>query len=165
MSKYKKSHYNLLYDYKYDDKLIYNTRTLSLSILNKEEYSQYVNFENEDINLENEILFKNLYNDGFIIDYECDELSILNHRLNFNRYSKDSLKLTIAPTMDCNFNCFYCYEKGRNLENNDSMSYEIQEKLIKFIKERSVDIKMLDIVWYGGEPLLEFEIIENMSKK
>lgn len=165
MGEYKKSQYNLLYDYKHNEKVIYNTRTLSLSMLNEQEYSRYVHFENEDVNLENENLFKSLYEDGFIIDYECDELSILKHRLNISRYSKDSLRLTIAPTMDCNFNCFYCYEKGRNLENNDYMSYEIQEKLINFIKKRSDNIKVLDIVWYGGEPLLEFEIIKDMSKR
>lgn len=41
----KKSQYNLIYDLEKDEKLIYNTRTLGLSILEDEEFDVYKTIE------------------------------------------------------------------------------------------------------------------------
>lgn len=163
LKKHKKSKYNLLYNLDNGSKVLFNTRTLALSVIDNQEYLQYEAAEIYDVDIEKEKLFKSLYEDGFIVDYETDELAILKYRLNSQRYSKDILRLTIAPTMDCNFNCFYCYEKEIDSDKNTSMSVEVQDQLLDFIKKRSENIRELNIVWYGGEPLLSFEIIKNLS--
>ena len=70
--------------------------------------------------------------------------------------------LTIAPTLDCNFACPYCYENRRK----GKMSQEVQEAVIEFIEDTiSKGTRKLDISWYGGEPLLYPEIVESMSRK
>lgn len=98
---------------------------------------------------------------GFIVGHDIDELSRLELRENFARYGNRNLNLTIGPTMNCNMCCPYCFEtKG-----NQSMTLETADKLIQFIKAyiEARKIESVNIVWYGGEPLLELGRIEQIS--
>ncbi|MHB1623332.1 MAG: radical SAM protein [Cuniculiplasma sp.] len=78
------------------------------------------------------------------------------------------LKLIIFPTEECNFRCKYCYENFSIGE----MNPEVVEGIKSLLLERSKDLNRLDIEWFGGEPLLAYDIIEdlliyarNLSKK
>ena len=91
----------------------------------------------------------------FIIDESIDEVDILRHRNKMEIYEDRSYRLFINPTLECNFACWYCYEKhpeGR-------MSPEVQEKLKKCMKHLVADkrIDRLMLSWFGGEPLLYFD--------
>ena len=86
----------------------------------------------------------------FIIDESIDEVDILRHRNKMEIYEDRSYRLFINPTLECNFACWYCYEKhpeGR-------MSPEVQEKLKKCMKHLVADkrIDRLMLSWFGGEP-------------
>ncbi|SEQ61621.1 uncharacterized protein SAMN04487977_1072 [Treponema bryantii] len=92
-------------------------------------------------------------------DDEMDRMSLLNWG-KMQAYNKE-LRLTLATTLACNFRCSYCYEK----ENYKDviMTEELADKIIEFIlmsKKESVSIE-----WYGGEPLLNINIIKYMNKK
>lgn len=78
------------------------------------------------------------------------------------RTTKSSLNLTICPTMDCNLNCKYCFEKKSKIFLNE----ERIESLLKWTENRLLKdkSKVLDITWYGGEPLLKYQIIRKVSK-
>ena len=68
------------------------------------------------------------------------------------------------PTLECNFNCWYCYEnriKGM-------MTEKTINSIIKFVKNhiKSNGIKHFQLDWFGGEPLLGFEnAVYPISKK
>ena len=67
-------------------------------------------------------------------------------------------QLTINPTMNCNFKCWYCYEthvKGSR------MSQDIIARTNMFITStaESPSLKQFALAWFGGEPLLYFEDI------
>jgi uncharacterized protein len=69
------------------------------------------------------------------------------------------LHLTIMPTEKCNFRCTYCYEDfsvGR-------MKRPVIDALKRLIASRAGDLKQLSISWFGGEPLLQREIVEEVS--
>jgi len=92
-----------------------------------------------------------------------DRMKFISYRI---RFSKSQLSLTIAPTMACNFKCVYCYEGERAKDvdsNNVTMSEETLNQLVEFIRKSGV--KKLGVEWYGGEPLLAIDVIENLSKK
>ena len=78
-----------------------------------------------------------------------------------SRYNSTSLGLTIAATADCNFRCVYCYEK--NSIKTSKMTLENQNAIIEFVKKQIKVLSHLHISWYGGEPLLAFDIIEYLS--
>ena len=97
----------------------------------------------------------------FIVEDDFDELANLYIKRNFQKYSVESLGLTIAPTLACNFKCIYCYETSKP----GMMSKEVQDKLVEFVQFESDHLKNLSISWYGGEPLLDKELIYSLSER
>lgn len=71
------------------------------------------------------------------------------------------LALTVAPTMDCNFACSYCYVKRSK---TGSMDSEVQKALTDFICQWPGTREYCDINWFGGEPLLAFDCIKNITE-
>ena len=65
--------------------------------------------------------------------------------------------------MECNFACSYCYEKNNKDSKTGKMSSSIQKALLEFIYKRALHCEKLEIVWYGGEPLLCQDVIESLS--
>ncbi|MDW7762085.1 MAG: SPASM domain-containing protein [Acidobacteriota bacterium] len=98
---------------------------------------------------------------GFIIDNHTDEIKILKLRNRLGRYQRKLFGLTIAPTLDCNFRCDYCYE----LLKNTTMSKETEENIILFAKRGMKEISVFRVNWYGGEPLLRFDVISRLTEK
>ena len=99
----------------------------------------------------------------FLIDDEVDELATAKADLLRDRLRVDQLHLTIAPTMDCNFRCDYCFEEHLKV----SMSKHVQDKLLEFTTEKLAAAQALYVTWYGGEPLLPraFPVLERLSEK
>jgi uncharacterized protein len=104
---------------------------------------------------------KQLFRDkGFLIDRRIDEMALLKSAHFNSRVRQNVLGLTIAPTINCNFRCTYCYENRKK----EVMSLEVEEALIAFVRERIVKEGSFSVMWYGGEPLLCLDIIERLSK-
>ena len=71
-------------------------------------------------------------------------------------------KLTLQITQNCNLRCSYCAYSGKynqRTHNQNSMSVETLQKSIDFVMKRSDGVERLNIGFYGGEPLLEFQKI------
>jgi uncharacterized protein len=69
----------------------------------------------------------------------------------------------ILPTLNCNFNCWYCYEEDRPKR---IMSKTTVDSTIKFIENTVPNKSRFFLDWYGGEPLLCFDnILKPISEK
>ncbi|BDB99782.1 radical SAM protein [Saccharolobus caldissimus] len=71
-----------------------------------------------------------------------------------NFFNKN-ITLVILPTEQCNFRCVYCYEKFKN----GKMTKDIVNSLKLFLEKRISSLDYLKIIWFGGEPLLAYDII------
>jgi len=166
---YKKSFYNVEIDVRPDGKrLVYNTYSGIYGIMDAKTQVIYNDIENVDIEKvvdEGDINNINIMGkSGFIVPYEKDELATVKLERAIFRYNRDTLGITIVPTMDCNMCCPYCYEE----KNKSVMSPEVQDQLFKFVKmylDSNPNIKKLFTSWYGGEPLMQKEIIFDLSEK
>lgn len=75
-------------------------------------------------------------------------------------------KITLQVTQQCNLRCEYCIYSGdagnyRNrTHQNKKMSLEMAKKGIDFLIAHSQESNRIDVGFYGGEPLLEFELIK-----
>ncbi len=155
------SQYNIVV--KSEDKNIYfNTLTgVKIGLSNKE----HSIIENEFKNLESFAekfpnVFNNFYKSGFIIDNNRNE----KEEVLFNKkkaiYLDREYELFLHPTLDCNFNCWYCYEEHPK----GMMRKDVFDKIQKHIKLMSKNITGLHLSWFGGEPMMYFnEIIYPMS--
>ena len=101
--------------------------------------------------------YKELIEKGYYIKDTDDEL--LNIRtLYYDSTMAPLLSLTLMPTEQCNFRCRYCYEKFEK----GKMTASAQNSLLKYIQKQIVNNAHIHISWFGGEPLLAFDVIENI---
>ena len=103
-----------------------------------------------------------LINNGILID-GFDEVDYLRFGNKLNCADKDLLSVLIAPTMECNFDCPYCFEH----HGSGRMNIETQKAIVKYIEKSIVENnhKHLFVYWFGGEPLLCVDIIKSMSEE
>lgn len=70
------------------------------------------------------------------------------------------LELHVLPTENCNFRCTYCYEDfavGR-------MKPDTVAALKAFIRSRVSGLDVLNVSWFGGEPLVARDIVLDISR-
>lgn len=145
--------------------LVFNAKTCALLKVNRRTFSLLQGMNNNLTNnptrkLSAEVL-KQLEDGGILIPKDIDEILQLQIDTTKKRYANNSLSMTIAPTLECNFSCKYCYEKHKTIHMDD----DIRLKLLSFLEWYLRDIKYLDIVWYGGEPLLAKDILFEMTEE
>jgi len=102
---------------------------------------------------------KYLLQNGFILPGYIDEAAALKERNHAGISSQNCFDLILLPTMDCNFNCFYCFENHRA----GVMKPEIQDRIKKWGQKTVPVFKNLNLSWFGGEPLLCPDIIAELS--
>lgn len=142
----------------------FNAMTCALAKFTGDNYKKFLEAEaNGYTNLDDEFRQK-LLQGNFIVDDACDETLILRNNLLRSRYGGNTYGITIAPTLGCNFDCIYCYEQ--NHLDYTKMSEETQNKVIGLIQAKiDSGIKGLSVTWYGGEPLLAIDVIEELSSR
>jgi uncharacterized protein len=100
--------------------------------------------------------FRMLVHNGFIVDDSLDEVhSVVTRSGNVDETSTE-FTLTINPTMNCNFKCWYCYET--HIKNSKMNGSEI-DRILKFVDntiEGNPNLKHFYLSFFGGEPLLYF---------
>ncbi len=100
--------------------------------------------------------YKHLVSNGFIVSKEKNELIECLKMLNKNDTDDTHYELHINPTMNCNFNCWYCYETHiSDSKLNDKTKINIVNFARKLINEKS-SLKSFQLNWFGGEALLFF---------
>lgn len=155
----KYSKYNFcFYQEDLDEYALFNSRTSALILLDESEYKI---FNDMDVLIKNNELKEQIYEMGFILDDDFDEILDIRNNLHSSRNNTRELSITIAPTIQCNFRCTYCYEKN-NLKSS-YMSEDTVNAILKFVSNKIKGLEGLHICWYGGEPLLAFDIVEKLS--
>lgn len=80
----------------------------------------------------------------------------LNHRIK---------SITLQLTQQCNLRCTYCiysetanqYQRSHTV---NRMSFEVAKKALDFFVRCSDDLESVNVGFYGGEPLLEYKLIQ-----
>lgn len=71
--------------------------------------------------------------------------------------------LILQVTQQCNLRCKYCAYSGNYYNRTHSsqrMSFEVAKEAIDFYLKKSDKTNKLTLAFYGGEPLLEFDLIK-----
>ncbi len=121
------------------------TEFLTLKLLNEQELNE---------------LIKNF----IILPCEINEDDIAKFFFDRIRTNRRSLNFVICPTLECNLGCIYCFEKeGRKFSRMDKETgMSVAEWVVKQA-ELSKETEIISLVWYGGEPLLNFKTIQYIT--
>ncbi|MDR3255106.1 MAG: radical SAM protein [Synergistaceae bacterium] len=173
ISMYRPSRYNFFVPLNSGSALAYNSRSGSFAVWDETDRDVYGLIESgadpgramavagNDRYL-HEIL-ENLLKGSYITERDADERRGIEQAARILRYDDSKVTVSIAPTLACNFGCDYCYQsdgaRGR------AMSGDVQRRVTDFIESRADGKSSLAISWYGGEPLLETDIVCSMSSE
>jgi len=162
---YRVSKYTYQFVSSRNDYLLYCSNSNSFIKLTSDLYD-FLKECKEDYNLINELdnhLIDLLKENKIIVLENEDSDYLLKQQFNENlsAFSSSSLGLVLVPTLGCNFDCPYCFEIGKK---GKRMSDTVIEDIITFITKHK-NINDLNITWYGGEPLLAFDLIQKILHK
>ena len=132
-----------------DGVLLYNTLTCSLVLLTPDEAA--------DITMQQELIDR-----WFLVPQEHDDQKLCRQIRQMAALLKPAAKAitnyTILTTTGCNARCFYCYEKGTKPV---TMTAETADKVVRYIVKHRDDEKVI-ISWFGGEPLVNVKVIDQI---
>lgn len=149
---------------------IYDVNTDKILKVDEKVYL-YLSGKNTDIDFKTKEYIKMLKNNGFLSSNkikktEHPQTKYLEYYIN-NKVSS----IILQVTQNCNFRCEYCVYSGsynNRVHTNKRMSIETAKKAVDYLLEHSKDNNNINISFYGGEPLLEFDLIKQVveySKK
>lgn len=96
-----------------------------------------------------------LYNTHIVCDRVADEYDLCKSMILNRRNDRSDMHITIAPTMDCCFSCYYCFERHKKPA---YMTRETADSIIEYVNAQT-NLKNLHVTWFGGEPLMAIDII------
>lgn len=103
------------------------------------------------------LINKGLFSSSFINTIEHIDTKNLH-----NLTARCINQLILGITNSCNFKCRYCHQaEGKVLSSAKIMSTETAFRSVDFLYEHSKDAFEVTITFYGGEPLLNFELIKS----
>lgn len=71
--------------------------------------------------------------------------------------------LCLHVAHDCNLKCQYCFaEEGEYHGKRELMSVEVGKKALDFLVEHSGSRKNLEVDFFGGEPLMNFDVVKEI---
>lgn len=140
-----------------DYTLLYSTKRGSAALVSK---ALLATENNGSILMSDE---KALFDIGILVnDPVAEKVEMLGLLSEINTRNRQ-FYITVILNLACNLDCVYCYEgdlKGRLF-----MTRETADQLIAFIKGRcNGGIDKVNIMFYGGEPLLSIDLIKYISE-
>lgn len=177
--RYKTSHFSFSIPViEYDETIIFNSLTGgTMTLSNHEEklfnkLSGLNSFKLEEFLPSEQNILTTWIDKDYIVEKETDELdfckkTINSYLANREKLKSETLSFTILPTDACSMACAYCFENKKKSKVLDKKKIDQLEVFIENIlnKDKEKILKKLHIVWYGGEPLLGKDSIEELSQK
>jgi len=159
----KLSKYSFLFPVE-EEYYIYNTLSNALLSIDESSYNTLVQCQSSKIIVKETDIDKELYEildeKRFITENDKDEILAYKSIIDLQRNNANFMHLTIAPTMDCNFSCHYCFEK----KEKKYITSKVIDSLIKYV-EMQKDLSGIHLTWFGGEPLMAIDKIQEFYDK
>lgn len=133
--------------------LLYNTKAVIPSSDFQLSHSYYSECIPDAEHVENPLL-KN----GFFVYENVDETAIAQKAISASIIARNrTLNITIKPTIACNLKCIYCWEADETgFMNEDTADMIIELITIKLARN---EVDKVVINWFGGEPMLSYDMI------
>lgn len=163
---YRPSRYNIFVPLSGGKILAFNAFTRSLAVWDETDVKVYDRFVKNgwfSIGEKESNILEDFQRGGFVVPETEDEMRHIIEGYSMLRFGRKYMSLTIAPTLQCNFACDYCYQgQSADIQTMDENTFST---LLSFLQMQARGLSMLHVAWYGGEPLLQEELIYEMSDR
>lgn len=81
------------------------------------------------------------------------------------KYNEDNIikAMCLHVAHDCNLKCRYCFASQGNFKGERSlMSIDVGKKALEFLAKNSGNRRNLEVDFFGGEPLMNFELVKEL---
>lgn len=146
----------------YKDKSIEEITIQMMDKYQKEEYSDILETPITKQDIEDVIEdIAELEADGSLFTEDIYE----NYISDFKKRETVVKALCLHIAHDCNFACKYCFaEEGEYKGDRSLMSFEVGKKALDFLIESSGSRRNLEVDFFGGEPLMNFQVVKDIVK-
>ncbi|WP_165042851.1 radical SAM/SPASM domain-containing protein [Dysgonomonas sp. ZJ709] len=159
------SKYTILFDIDRTEFYIYSTLSNALIEIDEDSFQFLLNAKKNKLNIFSSEIDSELHDililKKFIVENDLDGFLYYKSILTTQRANQSSMHLTIAPTMNCCFNCHYCFEKYKD---EDYMSESVMDTIIDYLNLLPSKPE-LKLTWFGGEPLMALTQMEQFYNK
>jgi len=101
---------------------------------------------------------------GILVPDRDEEKREMLHSIDISNREATKFRTVVVMNLDCNLACRYCFEEG--MKGTHYMSSKTADLLIDFIKKNALaGGKHVHLEFYGGEPLLSFGLIKDISRR
>lgn len=159
------SKYTFIFDVDSTEYYIYSTLSNALLEIDKDSYSTLLKAQKNksDIILSelDDELYDILVSKKFVVENDIDSFLYYKSIITAQRNSQSFMHLTIAPTMDCCFHCYYCFEEYKE---KNYMPESVMDSIIKHLNSlpSKPEVKL---TWFGGEPLMALSQMKQFYEK
>ncbi len=103
------------------------------------------------------------------IEYLINEDLLFSEDEHFKlpQYNKENIvkAMCLHVAHDCNLRCKYCFASQGDFKGDRSlMDYETGKKALDFLLKNSGNRKNLEVDFFGGEPLMNFDLVKKLVK-
>ena len=138
--------------------LLYNCRTDAIAVIESEVADLLTTYKDniEKINEIHPSFYEFLIQKKYAVPQEViEEEEIIKEWKSLDINNK-TFSIFINPTLDCNLNCWYCFEKHVR---HSMISDEIANRISRLIAHKltSDKVEYLNLSFFGGEPLIAYQ--------
>lgn len=138
---------------------LFNSETEGIITLDPKLKDIYKQYADNPVELKNihPAFYDTLVAYRFIVPKNIDEGEDLIKRWEQNDKDHSYFGIIINPTLNCNLRCWYCYESHKEAQ---KMNEATRKAICLLIKNKAEDpkLKLLNVSFFGGEPLLYFKV-------
>jgi uncharacterized protein len=144
-------------------KYVFVRETNSILLVDDVEFSAFERIENGEACDKYIKVLQRYIDQGYLIENGIEKIAFPDTF----RYQLNSRvqQLTLQVTQNCNLRCSYCTYGGsyyhQRTHSKKTMPLSIMKKAVDFAMARSREVKSLSVGFYGGEPLLEIDLIKD----
>ncbi len=99
---------------------------------------------------------------GILVPQKADEFHSYKEELLETRNNRARIfSLHVEPTIQCQFECGYCFENG--IDRGQGMSDEVFQQSVSWLGQylnNHPEVEVLRVIFFGGEPLLRKDIVK-----
>src|SRR3989338_8986975 len=109
---------------------------------------------------------KSLHRIGIVVRDEAEDRERLDRFMEQKKYGVNDafFMATILTTYNCNFACTYCFEESTRTS-SQKLDFQMSDRILVWLQKKveRLGVKMLELNFYGGEPLLNQPVLEYIS--